>query len=358
MRYYRLLPNLSARWNGWRDRRRVYPNDDTPVIKLKNVAYGPGSEDWEEDEVECASQYEVRVCNHAHSVIDKIRQQWQEQDGKLAADHDNALRKLDAATKKRDEAKEKYDVFAKQVAGDPTQHHVSRWAYGLLVSILGLAEFAMNMQVFTVFGAPQYETLLMALILSFSFPVAGHYLGRILRERPISKPMMAVTGFFLIVVISAVYYMSRLRGAFLTLAAEVGGQEFVHYSWLFFLFLNLLVLVISTLASYYVHEEDEKTYKRRRALAKAAKDYEKAEAEQRRAMDAVAALEGRRDQLVSHYQREADALANRGQELISIYRTTNSRRKTPPPKSFALHPDIKVPRFRPQDFARRLASKM
>lgn len=346
IRYYKLLPNLSARWNGWRDRRKNYPNQNTEVIELRNVNFNQ-----EEDLVECAAQYEVRVCNLAHRMIDKIYQQWESRDGKLAAKHKNARHKLKIRKENRTKAKNKYEKLAEQVAGDPTQHHLPRWGYWILIFILGVAEFAMNMQVFTVFGAPQYETLLMALILSFAFPVSGHYFGRVLRERPVSIPLLAVTAFCGLVVVFAVYYMSRLRSVFFTLTAEVGGSELVHYSWMFFLFLNLLVLVISTLASYYVHEVDEKNARRRRALEKARKDYATAEKKYHAALDMVTHIAAERQHLLGYYQREADAVANRGQELISIYRTANSRRKTPlPPHIFKSHPDIKVPRFTPRQY--------
>lgn len=347
MRYFRILPNMSARWHGWRDRIANIPDENAEPMKLVDkFRRHDGSEFVEK--IECATPYEGRVCHLANMIIDKIHQRWSAKDGKLLAREQNLEKKIKRAEISMQDAQDRYKQMRDEVEGDPASHKLPKWVYILLVGVLGVAEFAMNKEVFTVFGAPEYETLLMALVLSFSFPVAGHYLGRVLRERPIRFALIIVTGFFLLIVFFATYYMSRLRGVFLTLASEMGGPELVHYSWLFFLFLNLLVLAVSTYASYYLHEEDEKMYRRRMALRKSEKLFEREKKAYNELADKLAEVKGQRQEIARHYYQEAEAVADRGQELIQIYRGVNCRGKNGRrPKVFDTNPDIVVPPFVP-----------
>jgi hypothetical protein len=74
-----------------------------------------------------------------------------------------------------------------------------------LIFVFGIAELAMNAQVFDIFGSARFETIVMSLILSFAIPVSGHFWGRFLREDQKERPLIMLSIGTLAVIIFSLY---------------------------------------------------------------------------------------------------------------------------------------------------------
>ena len=327
-----LVANWQARLNGKLDgvKERPAQNGDNIAYYLYKGKQQGLSSNGQWHEVQCASEYEQKVCKVADRDIRKVYQKWQSRDAKLIGEHKNWMHKLK-------QAEENYFARRNDLERDST-FDVTPWWYFPMIFIFGIAEFAMNAQVFDIFGSPRFETIIMAMILSFAIPVSGHFWGRFLREDEKEKPLIFLSIGCLAVILFSLYSLAEVRNNYLR-STSSSSEEMAFSAWLFFLSLNLLIFVISVYASWYAHERDFKLFKFKR-------DY-------LRAMARIHKIESRRNALKSSCHNQSFRIRDAAHQAISVYRQHNMRHREDDrrPKAFEMLPDLLIPDFEEETFA-------
>ncbi len=334
MRPWVIGSSLHARINGRLDGGKDLPplNDDSISYYLsKNPSRRSGyvdSENWHE--VRCATDYEQTICKVADRDIRTVYQKWQSHDAKLIGEHKTWEHKLR-------QTEENY-LTRKQELDRDAMFDYTPWWYIPLIIIFGIAELAMNAQVFDIFGSPRFETIIMALILSFAIPVSGHFWGRFLREDEKDKTLVLLSVGCLGVIVFSLYALAAVRNSYFKTSVP-STEETMFNAWLFFLSLNFLIFVISVYASWYAHERDFKLFKFKQ-------DYT-------RSLKRIHKIEGMRNALKSGCHNRILQIRDRAHQTISVYRQHNllHRNDDRRPKAFDMLPDILIPEFREETFA-------
>jgi hypothetical protein len=332
MSIWTLPTALQARINGWLDGAKERPAQNGQSIsyyltKSLNHRHGSNSH-WHE--VLCATDFEQRVCKMADRAIRKAYEKWQSLDAKLIGEQKTWEEKLR-------QAEENYLIRKRELERDAT-FDSTPWWYFPMIFVFGIAELAMNAQVFDIFGSARFETIIMALILSFAIPISGHFWGRFLREDEKEKPLIFLSIGCLAVIVFSLYSLAAVRNSYFKSIVS-SDAETVFNAWLFFLSLNFLVFLISIYASWYAHERDFKLFKFKRDFMAA--------------LAYINKLGSRRNALKSSCHNQIFRLRDAGHEKISIYRQHNLRKRGDDrrPQAFESLPDILIPEFEEEGFA-------
>jgi hypothetical protein len=323
---------LQARVNGWLDGAKERPAQNGQSIsyyltKSLNHRHSSNSH-WHE--VLCATDFEQRVCKMADRAIRKAYEKWQSLDAKLIGEQKTWEEKLR-------QTEENYLIRKRELERDAT-FDSTPWWYFPMIFVFGIAELAMNAQVFDIFGSARFETIIMALILSFAIPISGHFWGRFLREDEKEKPLIFLSIGCLSVIIFSLYSLAAVRNSYFKSLVS-SDQETVFNAWLFFLSLNFLIFLISIYASWYAHERDFKLFKFKR-------DY-------MAALACINKLGSKRNALKAACHNQILRIRDAAHEMISIYRQHNLRKRDDDrrPQAFETLPDILIPEFEEEAFA-------
>jgi hypothetical protein len=327
-----VLLRMQARYNGKLDGQRGRPSEESESISyfvIKRRAAGENSKPLLH-EVKCATYYEQKLCKVADQNVRKVYQKWQSLDAELIPRHKNAQHKFR-------QAEENYLQRKDRLGRDPVFNSMPFW-YMPLIFVFGIAELAMNAQVFDIFGSARFETIIMALILSFAIPVSGHFWGRFLREDQKERPLIFLSIGTLAVIMFSLYSLAAVRYSFFK-ALTPNNEETIFNAWLFFLSLNFLIFMVSVFASWYSHERDFRLLKFKRDYMAVLREIHK--------------IEGKRNALKSDCHNRAFQIRDRMHEVISIYRHHNLRRRRSDarPKAFENLPEILIPEFEEEQFA-------
>ncbi|MDZ7289514.1 MAG: hypothetical protein ONB44_18995 [candidate division KSB1 bacterium] len=323
---------LQARINGWLDGAKERPAQNGQSIsyyltKSLNVRR-TGNGHWHE--VLCATDFEQKICKMADRAIRMVYEKWQARDAKLIGEQKTWYERLR-------QAEENYLIRKRELERDATFASMPWW-YFPMITIFGIAELAMNAQVFDIFGSARFETIIMALILSFAIPVSGHFWGRFLREDEKEKPLIFLSIGCLGVIIFSLYSLAAVRNSYFKSIVS-SDAETIFNAWLFFLSLNFLIFLIAIYASWYAHERDFKLFKFKRdfmaALAKINK------------------IGSTRNALKASCHNQIFRIRDAAHERISIYRQHNMRKRSDDrrPLAFESLPDILIPEFEEESFA-------
>ncbi|MCI0698773.1 hypothetical protein L0337_43080 [candidate division KSB1 bacterium] len=332
MSIWALPTTLQARINGWLDGAKERPAQSGQSISYyltKSLSHRHGSNShWHE--VLCATDFEQRICKMADRAIRKAYEKWQSLDAKLIGEQKTWEEKLR-------QTEENYLIRKRQLDRDAT-FDSTPWWYFPMIFIFGIAELAMNAQVFDIFGSARFETIIMALILSFAIPISGHFWGRFLREDEKEKPLIFLSIGCLAVIVFSLYSLAAVRNSYFKSIVS-SDAETVFNAWLFFLSLNFLVFLISIYASWYAHERDFKLFKFKRDFMAALSHINK--------------LGSRRNAFKSSCHNHIFRLRDAAHEKISIYRQHNLRKRGDDrrPQAFESLPDILIPEFEEEGFA-------
>jgi hypothetical protein len=323
---------LQARYNGWVDGAKERPTQNSSSIAYyltKGLNHRrTGNNQWHE--VLCATDYEQKVCKRADRAIRSYYEKWQARDAKYIGRQKTWEEKLR-------QAEENYLLRKRELDRDTT-FDATPWWYLPMIVVFGIAELAMNAQVFDIFGSARFETIIMALILSFAIPVSGHFWGRFLREDEKEKPLIFLSIGCLSVILFSLYSLAAVRNSYFK-ALVSSDQETVFNAWLFFLSLNFLIFLISIYASWYAHERDFKLFKFKR-------DY-------MAALDHINKLGSKRNALKAACHNQILRIRDAAHERISVYRQHNLRKRDDDrrPQAFEMLPDILIPEFEEEVFA-------
>lgn len=330
--FRKVLLSLQARHTGRLDGQRGRPSEDSESITYNVVKRRAVGEHGSPvlHEVDCATYYEQKLCKMADQEVRKVYQKWQSLDAKLIPLHKNAQHKFR-------QAEENYLQRKDRLGRDPVFNSTPFW-YMPLIFVFGIAELAMNAQVFDIFGSARFETIVMSLILSFAIPVSGHFWGRFLREDQKERPLVMLSIGTLAVIIFSLYSLAAVRYSFFK-ALTPNNDETIFNAWMFFLSLNFLIFMVSVFASWYSHERDFRLLKFKRDYMAALREIHK--------------IEGKRNSLKSSCHNIAFQIRDAMHEIISIYRHHNlrSRRSDARPQAFENLPEILIPEFEEEQFA-------
>jgi len=332
MSIWTLPTALQARLNGRQDGAKERPSQNGQSISyyINKSINNRRSNNGHWHEVLCATDFEQKICKMADRGIRKVYEKWQAIDARFIGEQKTWEEKLR-------QTEENYLIRKRELERDAI-FDATPWWYIPLIIVFGIAELAMNAEVFDIFGSARFETIIMALILSFAIPMSGHFWGRFLREDEKEKPLIFLSVGCLAVIIFSLYSLAAVRNSYFK-NTSASDAETVFNAWLFFLSLNFLIFLISVYASWYAHERDFKLFKFKR-------DY-------MAALDFINKLGSKRNALKSTCHNQIFRIRDSAHERISVYRQHNLRKRTDDrrPQAFETLPDILIPEFEEEVFA-------
>lgn len=326
----KIIPDSTAKRNGRRDAAKGIPdqNDSPHVVSTGSMFAGNGYR--ERRQIECASTFEAQIVYKSLAVVHGLFEQWVKVEAKLKSLQDEAQSRFNQARENYEQRKEERgrDAFFERIP----------WWYWPLIVTLGIAELYLNRQVFVNWGLENHHTWVLGLLLSFSLPIAGHFLGIFMRERPWNKTMLGWSAVTIVIVAAVIVFIAKLREDVLQSTELAANND--PSNWMLFIALNALVLMVSIAAAYCSHEEDPHLMKYKQDFLAAHK--------------ALLSTKGERNSLKGPCERKVKAVAERGNELIQIYRQANLRARKDgqiPPLFKTTHPEISTPPFDQEKYA-------
>lgn len=326
----KIFSDSTAKRNGRRDAAKGIPGQDhTPhIVSADSMFVGNGYR--ERRTIECASAFEARIVYKAMAVIHGLIEQWVKIEAKLKSLQDEAQSRFDQALKN-------YEQRKAERGRDAFFERIPRWYWPLIIT-LGIAELYLNRQIFVNIGLENHHTWVLGLMLSFSLPIAGHFLGVFLRERPWNKTMLGWSVVTIVIVAIVIVCIAELRKGVLQSAESMTTAD--PSTWMVFVALNALVFVVAIAAAYYAHEEDPQLLKYKQDFLAAEK--------------ALLAVKGKRNSLKGPCERQVKGVAEEGNGSIQSYRQANLRARKDgqiPPLFKTTHPEIAVPSFDQEKYA-------
>lgn len=311
-----------------------------------------GSKGIPEQDEKLHSMYEMQLKQVCEENVKRLAQAWQHADSRLLSAYLRAKAEFEAFTRRLAEAlaqaagAESSLQAAKDGCGG--HMHFPHMTYWALILFISLVEVPLNAIVFDLFGESKILTYVMSLGLAVVLPVCAHFLGGftrlgIFKEGYISSRLV-------LALLSASLATSTLAGIayFRMKFFEASGvQKVLGVSLdpgtvsLIFFSMNLIIIVLATVASYVAHDRDaERCREKQKEAAKKLSRFQK-ESERLKKWAHAAELRldeayAKRCRLFDRLKHEAEEYKDITQKLISIYREHNlrSRQNASLPASF------------------------
>jgi hypothetical protein len=337
MIYYR---RIKCWWNGRKDGQQNYPiTCDESRPEFENELH--------------------RACGHELSVLAKS---WHEGEKKAEAAFRTATRGKEKAGRALESAKK--TLSASEMALSEAERlsegleHVSpgRTTYLALMALLILLEFPLNAAVFEVFGRSTLETWIFALVPSFFIPILAHFMGQSLKRGLRYRTPLTLFGVSVTSLSGLLAVQAYIREKYFT---QSGYQHVVGFTLntravtLAFLFLNLVIALVSLWLSYNASPSNPGTYsKTTKLLKKAKKAYEaaarrlvKAERNELRASEKLDKIEARRKHDFAQTINEAERVKNAWGNFAYYYRHVNMQNRSDKarPACFGEEPRFEMP---------------
>lgn len=303
--------------------------------------------------------YEKRLTLIADENIRRVAQKWDDEDRKLKGEYCDAkreyidaLKDLNKDKEEHGEALQDYEGALKKKRGSSTYPHLSHKAYLAFVILIGLSEFPLTAFVFDILGENRLLTYLFAAALCITLPMASHFLGIILREQFTKKNGIIATvilALFVGVIVSIAYLREKFFEAS-DFQKVLGMQMDPTTVTLVFIFIQLFIFGIASIASYLAHDPHPQIKRAkkefedaRNRLRKGSKEVIEAEERVDKAAEVLVKIEALRIRTFEKYQSMVDELVAIQRRIIEVYRTHNLRRRNDRPKSFNDYPSIEIP---------------
>lgn len=303
---------VKIRWQGWSDGKKDIPSTNEknhPHAVVQLVRRGNSH---------IAQIFEPlsKLNEKLEGVQDALEVKWKE----VKDDYEDARKRY-----KQKQEDEKRDV----------NFPFPRAAYWTFMAVIVLAEIPFNV---TVFRAISTESLLLTIIMSFvvafSIPAAAHFIGIWIRQWPQGWITALKVIVSTSVVVAGLFALNTIRNLFAARNQYVGeffkSGGMLEYA---FFIINLLVFVVSTIASYFTHDRDEMFEHLKMQADTLSKKFQKIS-------DELAEVRAKRDMILNEGKAKVKTVQEIINELIAIYYRANERsRKTPFPQS--LPKDVK-----------------
>lgn len=331
---------LKCWWHGRKDGKKNYP----------------AAEDASRPEFEGEIH---RACVHN---LAGLAMRWHEAEKEAEARSQNLKLKAEKSAGGLEKAKKDF-ALSEAALGQAEKlsynmEHVSpgRTVYLLLMALLMLLEFPLNAAVFEAFGKSTAETWIFAAAPSVFVPILAHFMGQALKQGLKKRTLLAM---FLIsagILTGLLSVQAYVRQKYFS---GSGYQQVMGFTLnstavtMIFLFLNMIIAMVSLWLSYNASPSDPAAYsKSRKMIGKAKKTHGKAsrglaEAEKGHLICQMAlekAKAGRKHAL-ARTMNEAERIKNCWANHIYYYRHINmqNRRDSLRPACFATEPEFEVP---------------
>jgi hypothetical protein len=206
--------------------------------------------------------YLIQLKQSVENDMQTLIERWSRIDRKLKDAWLSAANSLKQREQELSEAKSSYlNAFKsyEQVHGVPPsvvsdRRHIG---YKVLVVLLFIAQFPVNAIVLRLFGENEGSTAIASAALAISLLASAHCLGRLLQKKTM-WPKMKIIGIVVVIAVPALVVagVAYLRDQYL----KSGGAEISDLSptvtWVAFVGFNILVFLVSSVASSRVHHKD------------------------------------------------------------------------------------------------------
>ncbi|MDA8090277.1 MAG: hypothetical protein M0Z61_08680 [Nitrospiraceae bacterium] len=331
---------LKSWWNGRKDGKRNYP-----------AAEDSGRPEYENEL--------IRGCQH---VLANLAMRWHEAGKEAEATVQSLKRKKEKATTELEKARKGF-ASSETALGQAEKlsqniEHVSPGlaTYLLIMGVLMVLEFPFNAAVFEAFGKSTIETWIYALVPSIFVPILAHFMGRALKQG--LKKRTALYMFLISVTILSGLLFVQAYAREKDFSGS-GYQQVVGFSLnstavtMIFLFLNLVIALVSLWLSYDANPSDPATYsKTRKVIQKAKRAHREASrylalAEKRHLVCQMAHEKAKaaRKHAFARTMNEAEKIKNGWANHLYYYRHINmqNRKDRLRPVCFSREPEFVMP---------------
>lgn len=320
----------------------VNPKDEqTDAASFENEILKAGDDDLADYAVTWSDK--DRELKHAYCSSKMLLAQ---AETALKSDKDD----FEAAKKEFDEAEDQFEALKQ-----PAMSEKVEWFW---ISFLAITEFFFNYIIFSIVGAENWETYLIAAGISIALPMSAKYLGFLLKKSMKSDTekimiiVMALTPLLVFVCIGI------LRSALFQSAWADEETQPTIGPWsasLIFMTINLFIFVVGVVISYMAGHDDPENYKTlkvrmERAKArfnKESKDYKESSQTYQKSRILFERAKHKRKEEFDHIVSMAEDIRRIAYHLISIYRDANIGARTSgitPPCFKQPIPQLEIPK--------------
>jgi hypothetical protein len=297
------MNRITAWFNGRRDGKISFPLADDPT----------------------PAPFEQRVCAIANTIINKIHGIWAARDARMSGNH----RTFEDWFQRTNSD---YESKRQELGRDTVVEKL--WHYYIILALIGLCEMAANIVAFRILGENNLFTYIMALAILFGIPMAGHFLGKSLKQGWQSTRGKILVSAAILVVIGCLIGFAFIRKDYISAnGLNILSSRIAIFS---FISLNLMLFFVCSLAAYMAYDSDPLIY-----------DYKKKYSQFQRAFNNIDAA---RNAWSKGQEGKAKEVRESAITIIQIYRASNIRKRFKSgdgkiPESFKCPPDIPIPDF-------------
>jgi hypothetical protein len=229
----------------------------------------------------------------------------------------------------------------------PTTQDRGALVYFGIATLISVFEIPINLSFFRMFGESEVLTIVATVGLAFGLMFCAHFLGLMLKQGEFASHVRKILIVCMVAVpLVLIGGVASLRVSYLHAVDETARTVSSVVLLTVSAALNLLMVVVATVAAYAFHEEGRpEVDMTRRALQQATRAKERAEKK-------LAVLEEKRRKIFDAYKTQAQHVKDVAEGLIEAYRTANlearsdrdQTRSSPYPACYLVEVKIQIPR--------------
>ena len=277
---------------------------------------------------------------------------WDGEDRQLKARYSEAHKYRKHCEQACDEAeRESHAVVARyeRIHQKPAPTKPDRGAlfYFVIATLISVFEIPLNLSFFRMFGESEVLTIVATVGLAFALMFCAHFLGLMLKQGEFGSHIRKVLiGCMVAVPLVLIGGVASLRVSYLHQLDEIARTINPSVLLVVSAGLNLLMVVVATVAAYAFHEEGRaEVDTTRRVLKRATRAKERAER-------SLAILEEQRRKVFDAHKTRAQHIKDVAEGLIEAYRTANLETRSdrdqshtgPYPASYSQEVKIQIPK--------------
>ena len=210
----------------------------------------------------------------------------------------------------------RYETFHQKPA--PTKPHRGTLFYFVIATLISVFEIPINLSFFRMFGESEVLTIVATVGLAFGLMFCAHFLGLMLKQGEFRSHIRKILIACMVAVpLALIGGVASLRVSYLHQVDETARSISPSILLVVSAGLNLLMVVVATVAAYAFHEEGRaEADTTRRVLQRATRAKERAER-------SLAILEEQRRKVFDAHKTQAQHIKDVAEGLIEAYRTAN-----------------------------------
>ncbi len=253
---------------------------------------------------------------------------WDREDRELKARYGEAHKHYKHCDQARGEAEKefgatvaRYEKIHQKPA--PSRPHRGALFYFVIATLISVFEIPINLSFFRMFGESEVLTIVATVGLAFGLMFCAHFLGLMLKQGEFASHIRKILiGCMVAVPLVLIGGVASLRVSYLHQVDETARSISPIVLLVVSAALNLLMVVVATVAAYAFHEEGRaEVDTTRRVLRRATRAKERAE-------KSLAILEEQRRKVFDAHKTQAQHIKDVAEGLIEAYRTANLETRT------------------------------